>query len=140
MTKTVNNTFEHKKPSVREMVALNQAKGECWFAKDSIAFFDTKFVDTRGKYNLFVTSECGPNEVRQCSIRFFHPIKHTVYTLGDFNKMSLKEARALKMSLTKKLDQLNDSQLDEFFANAGSVSNDDLEGLIEEILESEVTV
>ena len=79
--------------TMAELKAVNKANGMFWFSKQTMSIFKSKVHGGIIGEKYFITSECGPSEIRKWSIRTFDE-KGDIDTVGDFRVyLTLEEAR-----------------------------------------------
>lgn len=69
--------------TIKELQALNEENGGCWFGKGEMAFFGTRIESDIIKGAYFVTSEQPPHGPRMFSVRSFDH-EGSIDTVGEF--------------------------------------------------------
>lgn len=100
-----------------EMKRMNEAAGERWFSKESMAFFNTKFVGGTNRHNLFITSEEGPArdtslDTVAYTVHIFVPHSGKVLDVGPFHQLTQEQARTLRKRVSEALDQIANRERD----------------------------
>ena len=84
--------------SIKMIKEANAEAGQCFFEKETIAFFRSVVGQTvyQGPGGVFfTTSEKPPHGPRRHTVRQFHPSTGVVDTVGDFCKSTADAARTL---------------------------------------------
>jgi hypothetical protein len=55
--------------SMADVKRANEELGNYWFSPSTLAYFDSRVGDTLIGGRWFVTSECGPDEIRRYTLR-----------------------------------------------------------------------
>lgn len=87
-----------------EFIALNEAKGFCWFAPSTCRFFRSRVTNWDYITGYFISSEKGPSGIRLYTLRKGNFESGNVETIGEFQQYStLSQAKtALKNKLRGK--------------------------------------
>ena len=87
-----------EKIPMRIVEELNEKAGRKWFSAGAVSFFNSRWGRTaykKGKKAYFISSEKSPWGNRKYTIRTFDFKTKIVGTLGDFNVLTEKQAKAL---------------------------------------------
>lgn len=96
-----------------------------WFDKDTMRFFKSRLTDNYQRLSdteaLFITTERGPDDVRRATIRRAKLVKYvresdgrecekiTIDTVGEFNKLTLAQAKRKMKGYSQWLPQLQNA-------------------------------
>lgn len=93
--------------TITEMKAREQEKGQNFFSKSTMDFFNSVIETKPNRQNIFITSErMEKYDPKKYAIRYFDYETGKVVTIGQTRQYnSLEEARQARDYITKLLDQ-----------------------------------
>jgi hypothetical protein len=86
--------------SIDQIKQANAAAGYHFFDADTLRFFRSRVSDRLYGGKWFVTSECGPSEVRAYTVRRAED-NGSIQTVEPFNRLTRSAAHALAARLAK---------------------------------------